>query len=340
MHFKLALCFCSLAVSSCVAGIPANNNGKPFEAYHNPWAASNSGGGPPKVAPSNLSGSIDGGSNPLRFPLSDGFPNIQNPSAQLTAIDQAAHGTLPNGPPPSSAPITDDLLSLRLFAFNELIEVAYFTELLYNLTHDVDGYEIQDQRERQAIIDAITSIRAQEELHVFESNDPLAFFNASPVVPCKYFAPVSDLPSAIDFIRIYTDLVLGTIVHVMTRFAEHRNSYLIPAVGSVVGNKGQQSGFYRNLLGFTPTTNPFPTVLSREFTFSYMNQVLIVPGSCPNLNAIDIPIFGVLNVLTQNIGPRDQQVQFSFSAAGGYSQYTDYKNLSLVFIKSPDICFG
>lgn len=69
---------------------------------------------------------------PFSFPLSNGFPTVANSSSQLTAIEQQAHGTLPNGPPPPSI-TADTLTSLELIAFNELFEVAYFTELLFNV---------------------------------------------------------------------------------------------------------------------------------------------------------------------------------------------------------------
>ena len=77
---------------------------------------------------------------PFKFPLPDGFPN---PSpAQLAIIQQEAGGTLPNGPLPTilkSAGVT----TLQLLALNELFEVAYFTELLANVTNNVPGYDAQ-----------------------------------------------------------------------------------------------------------------------------------------------------------------------------------------------------
>lgn len=38
----------------------------------------------------------------FKFPLANGFPNIQIPSSALTAIEQQALGTLPNSPLPTS----------------------------------------------------------------------------------------------------------------------------------------------------------------------------------------------------------------------------------------------
>src|SRR5436305_13312214 len=65
-----------------------------------------------KIAPASLVGlsclSTIASAAPFAFPLSNGFPKVANPSSQLTAIEQQAHGTLPNGsPPPSITADTD-----------------------------------------------------------------------------------------------------------------------------------------------------------------------------------------------------------------------------------------
>ena len=68
---------------------------------------------------------------PFTFPLANSLPNITNPSKQLTIIEDKAHGSLPNEAPPSSIQ-ANTLTSLQLVAFNELFEVAFFTELISN----------------------------------------------------------------------------------------------------------------------------------------------------------------------------------------------------------------
>jgi hypothetical protein len=82
---------------------------------------------PPPAPPSNTGA---GGSGGVVFPLSNGFPDIANPSSQLSAINQAAHGTLSNAPPPAKAVGPDTLTSLQLVAFNEIFEVFFFTYVL------------------------------------------------------------------------------------------------------------------------------------------------------------------------------------------------------------------
>lgn len=89
--------------------------------------------------------------------LPDGMP-YPSPS-ELDLIEQNAHGTLPNGPPPpviSSQGITN----LQLIAFNELFEVAFFDELLNNVTDNLEGYRFQDSGDRDFVIKSLRAILA------------------------------------------------------------------------------------------------------------------------------------------------------------------------------------
>ena len=89
------------------------------------------------------------------FPLADGFPN---PSAsELQQIEKGAGGTLANGPAPpylSNAGATN----LRLIAFNEIFEVAYFTDLLHNITSNQPGYTNFGAFSREFVVDALTAV--------------------------------------------------------------------------------------------------------------------------------------------------------------------------------------
>ena len=89
--------------------------------------------------PSGYSGPNDG-EKAFSFPLSNGFPDIDNPSDALTQIELQALGTLPNGGAPPT-PHPDSLISLGFIAFNELFEVAFFTELISNITNNVSGFD-------------------------------------------------------------------------------------------------------------------------------------------------------------------------------------------------------
>jgi hypothetical protein len=73
------------------------------------------------------------------FPLKNGFPNPSQDA--IVDIAKQAHGTLPNGPPPAALS-AEGILNLQLVAANEVFEVAYFTELYYNVTNKVPGYDL------------------------------------------------------------------------------------------------------------------------------------------------------------------------------------------------------
>ncbi|KIX03689.1 uncharacterized protein Z518_07242 [Rhinocladiella mackenziei CBS 650.93] len=279
----------------------------------------------------------DSGDNPFIFPLSNGFPNIASHSSQLNDIENQAHGTLPNGPPPPNRPADDDLTSLRLIAFNELWEVAFFTELLTNITQEVPGYQFQDQIQKQTVIDTVTAVQAQEELHLLNANGALDHFKAGPIQPCQYIAGVDNFQDAIMTAATFTDVVLGTLGDVQTHFGDNGDSGLIGGVAAVIGQEGEQNGFYRNLLHEIPSAAPFLTASTREFAFSALNQNFVVQGSCPNINTIDLPVFGKLNLLTKNIQAQDQTLQFSFSATGQYSQWASGQGMSLVYINQQNV---
>ena len=92
------------------------------------------------------------------FPLADGFPN---PSPeQLLSIQKAAGGFLPNVPLPTTLS-RNATTALKLLAHNELFEVAFFNELLTNITTNVPGYCANDTAplDRALLIKSIEAIK-------------------------------------------------------------------------------------------------------------------------------------------------------------------------------------
>lgn len=254
---------------------------------------------------------------PFSFPLGNGFPNITNPSSQLTLIENQAHGSLPNGGPPPNI-TANTLTSLQLIAFNELVEVAFFTELLSNVTNNVDGYRIQDGATRKFVIDTIRTVRAQEELHQLNANGAVTHFSNKPILPCQYNFPVSNFEDAVALAQTFTDVVLGTLGDVVTLFGKDGDNGLITGVAAVIGQEGEQNGYYRSLQGKIPSALPFLTGSAREFAFSALNQDFIVPGSCPNSNIINLPIFSPLTVLTTaDVAIQTKKIQFQINAPAG-----------------------
>src|ERR1700753_987033 len=97
--------------------------------------------------------------NPSSTAPADGFPT---PSAdQLTTIEKLAQGTLPNGgPPPPGAVNAEGIKNFQLINFNENFEVAFFKSLVYNVTENVSGFVIADQRERDFVLKSLNAVVA------------------------------------------------------------------------------------------------------------------------------------------------------------------------------------
>ena len=95
--------------------------------------------------------------SPFKFPLPDGFPTPN--ATALAEIEKEAGGSLPNGALPTSLKSTG-VTTLQLLALNEIFEVAFFTELLSNITDNVAGYDAASiaPLDKQYVLDAITTI--------------------------------------------------------------------------------------------------------------------------------------------------------------------------------------
>lgn len=263
--------------------------------------------------------------NPFSFPLSDGFPNLS--TQQKDTVNDLAHGTEPNGGPPTLG--HNDLVSFQFIAFNEIFEVAFFTDLLFNVTNDVQGFQIADPYQKNKVIEALVAIQAQEELHADNANAILSANNVAPIQPCKYQFPTTNLSAAFELASTFTDVTLGTLQDVQLNLATDGAAAVVPIIGSVIGQEGEQNGFFRSYNGFIPSAKPFLTRSTREFAFSALNQNFVVAGSCPNSNTIPLPIFQTLNLVTPGpIQPIDQQLTFSVHA----DKPTQPSGTGLVFI--------
>jgi hypothetical protein len=159
--------------------------------------------------------------------------------------------------------------------------------------------------------------------------------------------PTSNLEEAISFSATFTSAFLGTLQDVVQHFAT-RNPELTRVISSVIGQEGEQSGFYRVVQNPTkvPSELPFLTTGIRDFSFSFL-QKFVVPGSCPNSNLIPLKIFGDLELVTPTVAAKDQNLQFSFdpttatkSANAGLIQAAaqqGWKSVSLSYINSLNV---
>jgi len=276
------------------------------------------------------------------FPLADGFPN---PSPeQLRGIQRQAFGTLSNNAPP--AKISDEgVINLKLVAFNELFEVAFFSELFKNVTEKVPGFELGDEYEY--ISGALSAILAvsphpsqlnyhltngplqQEKLHQINANNGVKRAGQPPIEACKYVFPVSNFREAIDLAATFTDVVLGVLQDVNQIFAKNGDDGLVRGTSSSLGQEGEQEGFYHVLQNKRPSTLPFLTTNVRDFAFTAI-QSFVVPGSCPNINTIPLKTFKPLRVLSRPIKPATQNLNFSFFKRD--TEVTDYSQFSMVYI--------
>jgi len=258
-----------------------------------------------------------GGQTAFKFPLANGFPN---PSpAQLKQIEVQAQGTLPNGAFPTK--IADQSATVwQLIAANEIFEVAYFTSLISNITNKVPGYESASPE----TLKSLQAIVAQEQLHALGANTVLKTAGRATVEPCQYIFPVSNLADALAFATTFTDLVLGTLQTALTAFGMDQDIEFLQLVGSVIGQEGEQVGYFRSTAGKVASELPFLTVGGPSFALSALSQNVIVPGSCPALPA-GIPILPALAVSPMPKGT--ETITFTYPGS-------TYKGYSLVYINS------
>lgn len=135
-------------------------------------------------------------------------------------------------------------------------------------------------------------------MHAYNANDAVRYFTGGlHILPCAYVFPVSDFISAIEFAQTFTDMYIGLVIDIQMRTAERLGADFSPLIiyvlGQALGQEGQQSGWFRTLLGKPPSAEPYLTPSTRELAFSWL-QRFTVPASCPNATgtraAEDIPL--------------------------------------------------
>jgi hypothetical protein len=94
---------------------------------------------------------------------------------------------------------------------------------------------------------------------------------------------VADFDSAINLVVTFTSLVLGTLQDVIVHLGSSGDAALSRGVASVVGQEGEQNGYWRLLDGRLPSDLPFMTTSVRDFAFNALSQSFLVPGSCGSL---------------------------------------------------------
>ncbi|KAH7129583.1 hypothetical protein B0J13DRAFT_139589 [Dactylonectria estremocensis] len=287
------------------------------------------------LASAGLFGSALGGLIPRSFgiPKGDGFPNPSDSQEKQIALQ--AGGKLPGGSLPKSLG-SGSTTAFQLIAFNELFEAAFFSSLLHNITQGVKGYEIP-ANERRKSEQIIRAILAQEEQHAIGALATLKSAGKFVPSPCKYQFPVNKLDDAIFLAETFTAVVLGALQGANVIFASEGQPEIVRLVSSVIGQEGEQNGFYRIHLGEIPSESPFLTTVPAAFAWSAL-QLFVVPESCStNIKKIEIPIFPSLLVNggpIAKISPKDQTLKFEANLKGSKTAkkyYGNSKNLHITY---------
>jgi len=130
--------------------------------------------------------------------------------------------------------------------------------------------------------------------------------------------------------QTFTDIALGTLPDAQTAFAIEGGQEipLITLVSSVLGQEGEQVGFFRYAQSKIPSAAPLLTGGSPSFAFTAL-QMFIVPGSCPKpLSDIPLTTFGELNIITK---PESRNMTLEYAVAG----QVDCENNAIVYLSGP-----
>lgn len=178
------------------------------------------------------------------------------------------------------------------------------------------------------------NLTQQEELHALDANNALAHVGIDPIEPCQYTFPVRDFDAALLLATTFTDVVLGTLQDVVERFALGGDFALTRGISSVIGQEGEQQGWFRVMQGKVPSELPFLTTSDLNFAFTTI-QNFVVPGTCPNIDSIPLKTFAPLNVITPPAG-ETKNIKVSFDDPDGIDQdtlwltYINQQNLPIV----------
>ncbi|KAH7021499.1 late sexual development protein [Microdochium trichocladiopsis] len=237
-----------------------------------------------------------------------GYPNPND--QQLFNIEKAAGGLLPNGKITKLSAAA--IANLQVIAINEQFEVAYFTSLINNITSGQHGYSPQSLSSPMStgrMLETLNAILAQEALHDLGAVSFLKAFKSSFVPePCTYAFPTTNIQESISLISTVTSLVLGTLQDVTQALAQNGDDGLARIIASIIGQEGEQNGFFRLVTDVLPAEKPFLTTSIGAYAWSALQSFLV---KCPfDLNVIPLPIFPPLNVHTK-VKQQDMTVTYS-----------------------------
>lgn len=155
----------------------------------------------------------------------------------------------------------------------------------------------------------------QEQVHALAANGVLANAKAETIQPCQYSFAVDNFDDAISLAQTFTEVVLGVLPVAQGLFAADGGDEvgLVPIVGSIIGQEGEQVGYYRSIQNKVASSAPLLTGGAPQFAFTAISQ-FIIPGSCPNLEAIGLTAFPALTITST---PEAMNSTQQFSIEGG-----------------------
>lgn len=163
------------------------------------------------------------------------------------------------------------------------------------------------------------------------ANGVLANAKAETIRPCMYNFPVDNFDDAIALAETFTEVVLGVLPVAQSLFAMDGGdeSALVPIIGSIIAQEGEQTGYYRSLQQKVASSAPLLTGGAPQFAYTAISQ-FIVPGSCPNIEAIGLTAFPDLTMVSM---PEAKNSTQCYSVMGSVSA----DNATLVYISGQNL---
>lgn len=139
----------------------------------------------------------------------------------------------------------------------------------------------------------------QEQAHALAANGVLANAGNTTLQLCQNSVPVDNFDAVMALAKTFADIVLGVLPLAQGLFASDGGdeSALVPIVGSIFTQEGEQSGHYRFLREKVASAAPLLTDGAPEFSYTAISR-FIIPGSCPSINIIGLAAFPALIVET------------------------------------------
>lgn len=160
----------------------------------------------------------------------------------------------------------------------------------------------------------------QEELHLISANEGLNGSGHAEIKPCAYEFPVTSFDAAIRMADDFSGLLIGVISAVIQQFIDGGDGEpsTIAQFCAVLGQEGQQDGFFRLMASKVPNANPFLTSTTLSFLYSHIKQSYVAKGTCPS--TIDLPLYETLIPLDAP-GASNTTVRYNTTQTGVTTNY-------------------